>query len=65
MLSGAQTNYMGHYLLTKLLLPTLLRTAKTAKDPVRIVNLSSVGHSSAPKAGIVFDDVNLLNSGAM
>lgn len=49
---------MGHYLFTKLLMPTLSKTAATAKDPVRIVNLSSDGHSMAPKGGILFDNIN-------
>ena len=50
------TNYMGHALLTKLLLPTLLRTAAAAgattaaaaaAGSVRIVNVSSEGHRMA------------------
>ena len=47
------TNHIGHALLTKLLLPTLLSTAETTSD-VRIVNLSSAGHNLAPSGGIVF-----------
>ncbi|KAF2222386.1 retinol dehydrogenase 12 [Elsinoe ampelina] len=35
------TNHMGHALLTKLLLPTLLRTAEASTSDVRVVNLSS------------------------
>ncbi|WPG97795.1 NAD(P)-binding protein [Acrodontium crateriforme] len=38
------TNHMGHALLTKLLLPTLLQTAQHAGADVRIVTLSSEGH---------------------
>ncbi|KAH0559666.1 hypothetical protein GP486_003811 [Trichoglossum hirsutum] len=55
------TNYMGHYLLTRLLLPIMLSTASTApKGSVRIVNVSSYGHELlAPKIGINFDDVNM------
>ena len=43
-------NYLGHALLTRLLLPTLLRTADA-----RVVVVSSEGHSMAPKGGILFD----------
>jgi NAD(P)-dependent dehydrogenase (short-subunit alcohol dehydrogenase family) len=61
------TNYMGHYLLTRLLLPTLLATAATSpKGSVRIVNVSSNGHELfPPKPGIDFEDVNLKNATAM
>ncbi|GAB7348097.1 hypothetical protein MBLNU459_g6122t1 [Dothideomycetes sp. NU459] len=52
------TNHMGHALLTKLLLPTLLKTAESSPDAdVRIVNLSSEGHMLAPSGGILFDQV--------
>lgn len=44
------TNYMGHFLLTKLLLPTLHSTASSTPDAdVRIINLTSDGHSLAPR----------------
>lgn len=56
---------MGHYLFTKLLMPTLVKTAATAKDPVRIVNLSSDGHAMAPKGGILFDNIDQPTSGTM
>jgi NAD(P)-dependent dehydrogenase (short-subunit alcohol dehydrogenase family) len=51
------TNHMGHALLTKLLLPVLLRTADEAgaKSDVRIVNLTSLGHHGAPSGGILWD----------
>lgn len=50
------TNYMGHALLTKLLLPTLLSTASEPCSDVRIVNLTSEGHRLAPEpAGILFE----------
>jgi len=48
------TNFLGHALLTKLLLPVLLRTAKNGSD-VHIVSLASHGHMFAPKGGIKFD----------
>lgn len=50
------TNHMGHALLTKLLLPTLARTAQEPGADVRIVNLSSSAHQWAPKTGLVLED---------
>ncbi|KAL2857215.1 retinol dehydrogenase [Aspergillus pseudoustus] len=54
-------NYIGHFLFTKILLPTLYKTAATSsKGSVRIVNVSSDGHAKlAPKEGIVFSDINM------
>lgn len=49
------TNHLGHALLTKLLLPTLLRTAEEKDSDVRVVALSSAGHVLAPPQGIVFE----------
>ncbi|KAF4334005.1 alcohol dehydrogenase Bli-4 [Fusarium beomiforme] len=48
------TNHMGHALLTKLLLPTLLRTADNGAD-VRVTVLASSAHQYAPPEGIKFD----------
>ncbi|KAK2746514.1 hypothetical protein FQN57_003140 [Myotisia sp. PD_48] len=42
------TNYMGHFLLTQLLLPTLQRTAKEVQPDVRVLSISSIGHHMAP-----------------
>ncbi|KAG6331483.1 hypothetical protein ID866_7607 [Astraeus odoratus] len=41
------TNVVGHFYLTKLLLPTLLSTAKSSEGTVRVVNVSSCGHWGA------------------
>lgn len=49
------TNHVGHALLTKLLMPVLLETAKQPGADVRIVNVSSMGHLMAPSGGIIFD----------
>jgi NAD(P)-dependent dehydrogenase (short-subunit alcohol dehydrogenase family) len=56
-----QTNYLSHFLLTHLLLPTLFSTATTAPPgTVRIINVSSSGHAQlAPKDGINLNDLNL------
>ena len=47
------TNHMGHSLLTKLLIPTLLKTAAEPAD-VRVVCLSSIGHVTTSWHGIEF-----------
>ncbi|OLL24330.1 putative oxidoreductase [Neolecta irregularis DAH-3] len=53
------TNYIGHFFLTHLLLPTLSLTAKdSAAHQVRVVNISSLAHNMAPNGGINFDDPN-------
>jgi NAD(P)-dependent dehydrogenase (short-subunit alcohol dehydrogenase family) len=55
-----QTNYLSHWLLTFHLLPILRRTAEEAKEPgvARIVSVSSMGHTFAPKTGIDFLDLD-------
>jgi NAD(P)-dependent dehydrogenase (short-subunit alcohol dehydrogenase family) len=58
-----QTNYLSHWVLTEHMLPLMLRTSKTLPPgSVRIVNLSSSGHLSAPKGGINFKDLLLKES---
>ncbi|CAF9911889.1 hypothetical protein IMSHALPRED_010618 [Imshaugia aleurites] len=51
------TNHVGHFLFTKLLMPTLQRTAEGQGD-VRIVNLSSEGHRLPPKGGLALKDAH-------
>ncbi|KAL2073916.1 hypothetical protein VTL71DRAFT_11242 [Oculimacula yallundae] len=51
------TNHVGHALLTKLLLPTLVKTAQEPGADVRIISVSSIGHIGAPWAGISFPDL--------
>ncbi|KAH9908611.1 hypothetical protein F4778DRAFT_354652 [Xylariomycetidae sp. FL2044] len=48
-------NYLGHALLARLLLPTLLRTAERSGSDVRVVVVSSEGHANTPAGGIQFD----------
>jgi NAD(P)-dependent dehydrogenase (short-subunit alcohol dehydrogenase family) len=57
------TNVVAHFLLHKLLLPTLVATAKTAPaGSVRTVWVSSDGHTYSPgEDGIVWEDVNDAN----
>lgn len=55
-----QINYIAHWLFTSHLLPLLLETSKgLPAGSVRIVNLTSGGHMSAPKPGIDFEDTTL------
>ena len=49
------TNHMGHALLTKLLLPVLETTAKA--EDVRIISLSSDGHTFWRKGGFDFESL--------
>nr|GAT60381.1 short-chain dehydrogenase/reductase family protein [Mycena chlorophos] len=46
------TNAIGHFLLTELLLPALLKSKETTGIPARIVHVSSIGHNLAPTSGI-------------
>ncbi|BCR89670.1 putative short-chain dehydrogenase/reductase family protein [Aspergillus chevalieri] len=58
------TNHIGHFLLTKLLLPTLQKTAANATPApdVRVVTLSSVGHSAAPSFDVMTSTPALLDA---
>ncbi|CAK3993257.1 Hypothetical predicted protein [Lecanosticta acicola] len=47
------TNHLGHALLVKKLLPTLLETAK--HSDVRVINMTSLAYAQAPKEGVDFD----------
>ncbi|KAI9657463.1 MAG: hypothetical protein M1821_003145 [Bathelium mastoideum] len=58
------TNHVGPFLLTRLLLPTLLSTAKEPNADVRIVALSSSAHQMAPPPGIIFAQQELAKYGA-
>ena len=42
------TNHVGHFLLTKLLLPTLQRTSEQEDSDVRIISVASMGWQMAP-----------------
>ncbi|KAL3490738.1 hypothetical protein BJX62DRAFT_206665 [Aspergillus germanicus] len=54
------TNHTGHFLLTTLLLPTLLRTAEEVPDSdVRVISLSSIGHNLAPSFETILDQEKL------
>ncbi|EEQ30230.1 putative secondary metabolism biosynthetic enzyme [Microsporum canis] len=44
------TNYMGHFLLTSLLIPTLRRTASKPGSDVRVLSISSAAWQMAPSS---------------
>lgn len=48
-------NYLGHFLLTSLLLPLLVAASSSGSEPARVVQLSSLAHRSGR---IEFDDLN-------
>ncbi|KAL6884484.1 NAD(P)-binding protein [Trichoderma evansii] len=62
-----QTNYLAHFLFTKLLLSLLLSTADSSgSGDVRIVNVTSDGHQLFEnKGGICFDDIQLKAASSM
>ncbi|KAJ3104094.1 hypothetical protein HDU97_009543 [Phlyctochytrium planicorne] len=51
-------NHLGHFYLTTLLLPILEETSKKSDTSVRIVNLSSIGHTFAKSMGVDFEGYN-------
>lgn len=57
------TNHLGHALLIKFLLPTLLQTAAQPDADVRIVILTSLGFRGHPKGGIVFKEIRTRQEG--
>jgi retinol dehydrogenase-12 len=54
------TNHVGHALLIKLLLPTLLKTAEEPNSDVRIIILSSAAHAWPAKNGVSFPELKSL-----
>lgn len=60
------TNHVGHALLTKLLMPTMLKTAEEeggTNADVRIINITSMGHHMAPSGGLIWDQASLEKQG--
>ncbi|KAH3939649.1 hypothetical protein HBH70_224930 [Parastagonospora nodorum] len=61
-----QVNYLAHWVLTAWLMPVMRETARASeRGVVRIVNLSSYGHHSAPGGGIDFEDTSLKSTSNM
>ncbi|KAM7491414.1 hypothetical protein LguiA_034335 [Lonicera macranthoides] len=52
------TNYLGHFLLTNLLLETMKSTTSKTQIEGRIINVSSEGHLFVYREGIQFDKIN-------
>ncbi len=57
------TNHVGHHLLTKLLLPTLEKTAALPGSDVRVVSISSVANDRAPPMATMLDTEKLSTTG--
>jgi NAD(P)-dependent dehydrogenase (short-subunit alcohol dehydrogenase family) len=57
------TNHLGHALLIKLLMPTLLKTAAQQPRDVRVIIVSSRAHTWAPKGGVNFEDLQTTQGG--
>ncbi|KAJ9612458.1 hypothetical protein H2200_004055 [Cladophialophora chaetospira] len=57
------TNHVGHFLLTKLLLPTLQKTAKEHSSDVRVVSVSSEAHNLAPDFDTIISTEKLTATG--
>ena len=58
------TNYLGHAVMLRLLRPLMLRTAKLSDDSdVRLVVLSSFGHTMHPAGGIDFENLRVSDAG--
>lgn len=55
--SQFSVNYLGHFLLTHLLLPAMKEASSKFNINPRIVNVTSVAHEVSPK--INFNDVNM------
>lgn len=59
------TNYLGHFLLTRLLLPLLASSARVSQAPSRIVDVSSELHSKAPVLDLTNVDFSKGGYGSM
>ncbi|KAH1233546.1 Short-chain dehydrogenase TIC 32, chloroplastic [Glycine max] len=51
-------NYLGHFLLTNMLLDTMKKATSESKKQGRIINVSSIGYRFTYREGIIFDKIN-------
>lgn len=58
------TNHLGHFLLTKLLLPTLQATSKLEDSDVRVISMTSEAHNMARTGKILLSQAELEKCGA-
>ena len=57
------TNHFGHAILLHLLRPLMLRTAQLPNGDVRVILVSSFGHTMHPSGGIQFDKLKQPDAG--
>ena len=57
------TNHTGHFLLTKLLMPTLEKTASEPGSDVRVISISSQSHNMAPSIDTILSPQDLNATG--
>lgn len=55
--SHLAVNYLGHFLLSHLLLPAMIQASTRSDGNPRIVNVSSCAHEVSPRVN--FDDINM------
>ncbi|KAI1941125.1 hypothetical protein LOZ66_001633 [Ophidiomyces ophidiicola] len=55
------TNHLGHFLLTKLLLPTLVKTAERENADVRVITIGSMAWQMAPPLSSILSTNTLLS----
>lgn len=58
------TNHIGHAVMLKLLRPLLHRTSEMPGADVRILMLSSFGHTTHPSGGIEFENLKVPDAGS-
>lgn len=57
-----QVNHISHALLIKLLLPVMIKASEELEADVRIINMSSISYTQAPKSGINFTSLRTSQS---
>lgn len=57
------TNHIGHFLLTKLLLPTMQKTASKSGSDVRVISVSSEAFNMSPSLDVIMSTEDLASRG--